>query len=206
MLRLFSLFLVSLVGMMTAVHPVAEEPHPYAKAKVGDWIDYQDEYFHSDGTPLLVAGRPLIVRMRQTVTSKGTDTVSVKSSFLDVETPPFKPCTLNLKEPLNPVALIGLDDKSLKEIAAKTKFKVVASGKEPLNLGGTNYSCRWTKWAYSVEVDNAKKSEGEFTCWFCDTVPLNGAVKVVGVSKEKVDGETKEMKMTRIMRNFGTAK
>jgi hypothetical protein len=153
----------------------AAPEHPYAKAKVGDWVSHKTT----------MSGSPQTFTSKQTVTARTDDTVTVsmENKFGDMATPAQEQ-KINLKDkfdPLDPPAVNGV----------KPVVKKLGEGKEKITVGGKTYDCTWLQYEYTMTIDG-KKFKSVVKTWTCKDVPLGGMVK----NEADADGNKSVMELT----------
>lgn len=141
--------------------PRTEKEHPYAKAKVGEWVSYKST----------MSAAPITTTWKQTVKAR-TDaevTLTMESKIGDHES--TQETKMNLKEkldPLNPPAVNGV----------RPVVKKLGEGKEKITVGGKSYDCEWLHLETMIDV-NGTKMKSISKSWTCKDVPLGGMVKSV---------------------------
>ena len=115
------------ICLVTAVLVQAEDKHPYASAKVGDWIEYKMSMKMGE----ITAGQT----MKQTVTKKTETEVTVEMSM-----------NVNGQEMKNSI-VIKLNEKyePFKQEDKDAKVKVLGSGSEKITIKDKTYDTTWTE-------------------------------------------------------------
>jgi hypothetical protein len=189
-MRLLSVTLAALAlpGIAAAQAKKSAEEHPYAKAKVGDWVTYE---MKSDAM-----GMKFESSMTMRVAAKDDKSVTLKTSGKftimgmtnDI---PESEQKIDLTIPWDPNAANAVKDKK-----DNTKLEKLGEGKEKVKVGDKEYNCTWTKSKITVKVVD-KEFVTESTVWTSTDFPL-GMVKM----------ETKSDmgSMTMVIKESGTGK
>lgn len=141
--------------------PKTEKEHPFAKAKVGDWVSYKTT----------MSANPMPITSKQTVKTR-TDTevtLTMESKVGDYST--SQDAKINLKEkfdPLNPPEVNGV----------RPVVKKLGQGKEKISIGGKTYDCEWLQLEVINDIAGTKMKSITKT-WTCKDVPCGGMVKTV---------------------------
>lgn len=182
--------------LVTAALPVTG-PHPFAKAKVGDWIEYHFD-FALDGKPLAVRGEPVLGQVRMHVKAREKDTLKVE--YISLNVPPHigVPPSIFTVRLDKPFALPAYEEEKegRKREGIQVTYQSITSGKETLTLQGKKYSCTWVRRIGTYQRENTQ-DKVESTLWYCDAVPLDGMVKSVVI--------TSTSKVVQTMTNYGRA-
>jgi hypothetical protein len=154
-----NLFTLAALTILTAATAAQDKSHPFAKAKVGDWISYKIE----------TAGAAAMT-MKQTVTAKDTDSVTLKIE-MDAGGKKMHSAEqrVSLKEAFDPTRM-------LQSPQSKAEVAKLEEGTQTLSLGGKKYACTWVKNKIVTQA-NGQKYETTSTMWVSKDVPLGGLVR-----------------------------
>lgn len=177
-----ALMLCGTAFSMMAAYPVAPPSHPYAKAKVGDWMEYtvvtrmdgQEDTTSLRYTVIAKEARKIVVRMERK--TRDAKTGKLKESKVDVPTP-FDPWANFGK---------GQESWSFSHNGLNFAGQIEARGKENLVIQGQTISCNWVRHVVETEI-----SESRSTFWRSAELPLDGLAK----SRVESNGITMETTM-----------
>lgn len=189
LIRLLSATLIAMLpNFAAAQEKKTNAEHPYAKAKVGDWVTY--------ASTTDVMGMKFESTITTRVTAKDDKSVTLKTGGKNT----FMGMTMDLPESETKVDLtIPFDPNPTpvpKDKKDDIKVEKVSDGKEKLKIGGKEYECTWTKSKYTAKADG-KEIVTESTIWMSKDVPFN-MVKM----ETKFEGGGSKMEL----KEFGSGK
>jgi hypothetical protein len=160
----------SLLAALTILVPVpkTEEPiNPFAKAKVGDWVEYKLIGGGPAGNMQMSPFPDLRIRMVVTAADQKEVTIEMQAQGPGVG-PQGKENTqrIDLTKPFDPLSILNIGIKDDKKKATKIK-----EGREKITVAGTSYDCSWVT---AKEPNN----NGDVKLWFTKDAPLSGIVKI----------------------------
>lgn len=177
MRRIGLLLIVALAGPAPAQDAKSAE-HPYAKAKVGQWISYK-----TSGP-----GMPEPMTMKKVIKARTPDTVTLSvENKLGATAMPASDTVIDLKQKVDPT-------EPPKVEGGKVEIKKLGEGKEKITVAGKSYDCSWVKLETKTEIGGFKTTSIS-KIWTCKDVPLDGLVKS--------EVETNGNKMTMELTGFG---
>ena len=179
-MRLLSAALVVFVvpGVALAQAKKTVEEHPYAKAKVGDWVTY------TVTTNAMGTKSEMTTTIR--IAAKDDKSVTIKTSgrtsFMGMTTElPETESKIDLTQPYNATPTPPSKD---------VKVEKVGEGKEKVKVGDKEYDTTWTKNKVTTKL-MGKDIVTESTVWAAKDVPL-GMVKM----ETKFEGGSSTMELT----------
>lgn len=206
---LLTMLVCGMACVMLAPLPVVLRPNPYARAKVGDWAEYQTIVYSPSRNPFAKGlHRQPEPRVRLEVTAQKGKSLLVEKTWEEDKTPP-PPGVLIARTgivmmgtyvyPDSPVSWgkEQFGDSTLKPFLYQvySQRKLRAQGTVTLHVQGQAFVCTWTQW-------EAKTIWGEkdviVTVWRSAEAPLDGTVKILI--------EDKRVKTEVILVAFGRGK
>jgi hypothetical protein len=165
---------LALLGGLAAAQ---DKTHPFAKAKVGDWVGYKVE----------TGGQSADITIKQTVTARDAEVVTLKVEM----TMGGKPLQatdqhVSLREPFDPVRM-------LQSAAVKSQVSKLGEGEETLTVAGKKYKCTWVKNKVATEF-NGRTLETNSKMWVSKDAPLGGLVR----AETETAGATTVIELTSV--------
>src|SRR5262249_11191980 len=141
----------------------AGDDNPFAKAKVGEWVEYR------------MTGPGMEGKTKMTIVAKGDREVTyeVAATFSAVGqemVAPIQRMTVDLTKPYDAISAANLKRTG-------TKIETEAEGAEKLKAGGKEFDTKWTKMKCTT-TQNGVTIVSDFKFWFCQDVPGWGLVRM----------------------------
>jgi len=142
---------------------LAGDDNPFAKAKVGDWVEYR------------MTGPGMEGKTKMTIVAKGdkevTYEVAATFSVMGQEmVAPIQKMTVDLTKPYDAISAANLKRTG-------TKIETEAEGAEKLKVGGKEFDTKWSKLKCTT-TQNGVTIVSDFKFWFCQDVPVSGLVRM----------------------------
>jgi len=161
------------IALAVCLAPLAraqdKEENPFKKAKVGDWVEYK--------MTTMAGGFNIEAKTKMEVTAKDDKEVTVKTTAsvggMEGKSQEMK---IDLTKPYDPTQAGNLPKD------AEAKIEKAGDGKEKIKVGGKDYDTTWQKMKVKAKAMGLE-IESEVTVWRAKDVPLDGTVKMTGVSK-----------------------
>ena len=160
MLLLRPIFVLSALAFLSGLAAAQDKTHPFAKAKVGEWVGYNVE----TGSP------SANITIKQTVSARDAEGVTLKVQ-MSMGGKPLEATDqrVSLKEPFDPARM-------LQSPTVKSQITKLGEGEETLTVAGKKYKCTWVKNRVITEF-NGQIIETNSKMWISKDVPLGGLVR-----------------------------
>lgn len=186
------IFVTPLMAQAPKASPPSATPKDESKtaaeyfkdAKVGDWVQHK------------MSAGPQAMLMKQTVTAKTADEMSVRyEQKLGDQQLPAHDQKINLREKFDP-------NKPPMPPEVKIQVEKLGSGKETITVGGKKYECEWTRNKVTMDGPFGKMTSTS-KAWVSKDVPLGGMVKTE--SETEMPGQPKMTQQMELVA-FGRGK
>jgi hypothetical protein len=148
------------LAFLSGLTAAQEKTHPFAKAKVGDWVAYKVE----TGSP------SANITIKQTVSARDAEGVTLKVE-MSMGGKPLQATDqrVSLMEPFDPARM-------LQSPAVKSQVTKLGEGEETVMVTGKKYKCTWVKNRVITEF-NGQIIETNSKMWVSKDVALGGLVR-----------------------------
>jgi predicted 3-demethylubiquinone-9 3-methyltransferase (glyoxalase superfamily) len=177
MLLLRSAFVLCALAFLGGLASAQDKTHPFAKAKVGDWVAYKVD----------TGSQSANIAIKQTVSARDAEGVILKVE-MSMGGKPLQATDqrVSLKEPFDPARM-------LQSPTVKSQITKLGEGDETLTVGGKKYKCTWVKNRVITEF-NGQIIETNSKIWISKDVPLGGLVR----AETETAGATTMMELTGV--------
>src|SRR5262249_43513934 len=156
------LIATALIGIVPSAL-LAGGDNPFAKAKVGEWVEYR------------MTGPGMEGKTKMTIVAKGDREVTYEvaatlSTLGQEKVAATQRVAVDPKQAYTAIAAANLK-------RAGTKIETEGEGAEKLKAGGKEFDTKWTKMKCTT-TQNGVTIVSDFKFWFCQDVPVSGLVRM----------------------------